>query len=157
MKNRSKIKLLLLTLLMLMLASFPAQGAKLNKTKLQLTDRKKNQMVLKNTKKKTTWKSANKAIVTVTKKGKVTAKKVGTTKVTAKIGSKKYVCKITVKAKKSGTSSGSFKASAGVVYWTPGGTVYHLSRNCSTLSRSRTVYSGSISDSGKARVCKVCG
>ena len=45
----------------------------------------------------------------------------------------------------------------GTVYWTPSGSVYHYSRYCSTLSRSRTIYSGSISSSGKSRGCSVCG
>lgn len=45
----------------------------------------------------------------------------------------------------------------GTVYWTPSGEVYHYSRNCRTLSRSRTVYSGTISQSNKSRGCLVCG
>ncbi len=48
--------------------------------------------------KKVTWSSSNKKIATVTNKGKVTGKKKGTTKITAKVsGTKlKAVCKITV-------------------------------------------------------------
>lgn len=42
------------------------------------------------------------------------------------------------------------------VYWTPGGSVYHYMRNCSTLSNSTTVKSGTVAQSGKARGCKVC-
>ena len=45
----------------------------------------------------------------------------------------------------------------GTVYWTPNGSVYHYSRSCSTLSRSRVVYEGTIAESGKPRSCKVCG
>ena len=52
----------------------------------------------------------------------------------------------------SGGSSG-----GGIVYWTPNGEVYHLRRNCRTLARSRTVYSGTRAQSGKSRACKVCG
>ncbi len=44
-----------------------------------------------------TWKTSNKKIATVSKKGVVTAKKAGKVKITAKFGSKKLVCKITVK------------------------------------------------------------
>ena len=52
----------------------------------------------KATTKKITWKSSNKKIATVNKKGKVTAKKKGTVKITAKVKgtSKKATCKIIV-------------------------------------------------------------
>lgn len=42
------------------------------------------------------------------------------------------------------------------VYWTPNGEVYHSTPNCPSLSRSKTILSGSISDSGKSRGCKNC-
>lgn len=42
------------------------------------------------------------------------------------------------------------------VYWVPSGEVYHTSRNCSSLSRSKTILSGTISESGKPRKCKRC-
>lgn len=54
---------------------------------------------------------------------------------------------------KKGSSSGS---GSGTVYWTPNGSVYHSTRNCPTLSRSGTIRSGSVSQSGKSRKCKVC-
>lgn len=43
------------------------------------------------------------------------------------------------------------------VYWVPTGKVYHLKRDCSTLSRSTVIRSGTIAESKKSRVCKVCG
>lgn len=46
--------------------------------------------------------------------------------------------------------------SSETVYWTPNGEVYHSTANCRTLSRSKTIYSGTIEESGKARGCKVC-
>lgn len=107
--------------------------------------------------------SGNKKI-TVSKAGKVTIKeglKSGTYKV--KITIKSHECEgyyatafkktLTIKIKKPAkkTSSG-----GGTVYWVASGKVYHTSRNCPTLKRSRTVYSGSISKSGKSRACKVC-
>ncbi len=55
----------------------------------------------------------------------------------------------------SGSGSSGYSG-GGTVYWTPGGSVYHCTRYCSTLSRSKTIYSGSISESGKPRGCKVC-
>ena len=88
------------------------------------------------------WKSSNKKIATVSKKGVVKAKKKGKVKV---VNAKK-------KAKKKSSSS----SGGGTVYWTPYGSVYHCTDDCPTLSRSRTVYSGSVSQSGKSRPCKVC-
>lgn len=48
---------------------------------------------------------------------------------------------------------------AAIVYWTPGGKSYHNSRNCSTLSRSKTINEGPLSDAlaaGKSDPCNVC-
>lgn len=42
------------------------------------------------------------------------------------------------------------------VYWTPNGEVYHSTSSCPSLSRSKTVLSGSITESGKSRPCKNC-
>ena len=53
-------------------------------------------MKVKGTKKKVKWSSNKKTIATVTRKGKVTAKKQGTAVITAKIGKKKYKCKVKV-------------------------------------------------------------
>lgn len=44
----------------------------------------------------------------------------------------------------------------GTVYWTPGGSVYHSTSSCPTLSRSKTILSGSVSESGKNRCCERC-
>lgn len=44
----------------------------------------------------------------------------------------------------------------GTVYWTPNGEVYHSTSSCPSLSRSKTVLSGSIAESGKSRPCKNC-
>lgn len=42
------------------------------------------------------------------------------------------------------------------VYWTPNGEVYHSTADCPTLGRSKVINSGSVSQSGKSRPCKVC-
>ncbi len=52
---------------------------------------------VKGTKQKIKWKSSNKAVATVSSKGKVTAKKLGKATITATVGNKKYTCKVTVK------------------------------------------------------------
>lgn len=59
----------------------------------------------------------------------------------------------------SSEASFSEQEAAAVVYWTPGGKSYHNSRECSTLSRSKTINEGSLSDAlaaGKADPCDVC-
>ena len=151
---------------------------KLNKKKLNIYKGKTKKLILKNAIGKVKWKSQNKTIAKVNSKGKVTAKKKGKTTITAVYNGKKYKCKVTVYEKKSSSSntsgssgngssgkhSGSGSGSGGesnshkssTVYWTPSGEVYHSTRNCPTLSRSRIIYSGSISESGKSRGCKVC-
>lgn len=42
------------------------------------------------------------------------------------------------------------------VYWVPDGKSYHYSRNCSTLSRSKTILSGTLSQCPKSDPCDRC-
>lgn len=99
------------------------------------------------------WKSSNRKAI-VNKKGVVTARKTGTTKITVTMKSgKKATCTIKVKAKKKAKAK---KKGGGTVYWTPYGKVYHSTKDCPTLSRSRTIYSGPISECPKSRGCYVC-
>ena len=59
----------------------------------------------------------------------------------------------------SSEASSSGQEAADVVYWTPGGKSYHNSQECSTLSRSKTILSGSLNDAlnaGKDDPCNVC-
>ena len=88
----------------------------------------------------------------LTNKGKIKARRKGTTKITITTKSgKKITCTVKVSAKKK-TSKKNTKN----VYWVPNGSVYHSTSDCPTLSRSRTIYSGSKSKCPKARACKVC-
>ena len=77
--------------------SVEAASVKMNTTKKTLYVKKTYTLKVVGTKKKAKWSSSNKKVATVSSKGKVTAKKKGTATITAKIGSKKYKCKITVK------------------------------------------------------------
>lgn len=43
-----------------------------------------------------------------------------------------------------------------IVYWTPRGTSYHTTKDCSTLSRSKTILEGTLQESGKTDPCDVC-
>lgn len=79
------------------LESHATSKVKISKSKATITKGKTLQLKVKGTKKKVKWSSSKKAVATVNKKGKVTAKKAGKVTITAKIGKKKYRCKITVK------------------------------------------------------------
>jgi len=71
----------------------------LNKKKVTLYEGKTFVLKLKNNKKKVKWKSSDNKIVTVSKNGKLKAKKAGKATVTAKVGKRKYKCKVTVRKK----------------------------------------------------------
>lgn len=72
---------------------------KLNKKKVTLTVGKTCKLKVKGGKGKK-WKSSKKKVATVSKTGKVTAKKVGKTVISVKVGKKTLKCTVTVKAKK---------------------------------------------------------
>lgn len=69
---------------------------KLNATSVVIRPGKTKILKVTGTKKKISWSSSNKKVATVSSKGKVTAKKYGVTTITAKVGSKKYKCKVKV-------------------------------------------------------------
>ena len=52
-------------------------------------------------------------------------------------------------------SQGSTNSSS-TVYWTPNGKSYHTTKNCPTLSRSKTILEGTIEESGKYDPCDRC-
>ncbi len=82
---------------------FPMNGeaakAKLNKTNVTMTVGQQRKLKVKNTDKQIKWKSSKKKVAKVSKTGVVTAKREGTTVVTAKFGKKKLSCKVQVKEK----------------------------------------------------------
>lgn len=99
----SVVLVLALVLILVPTSASAAKKVKLNKTKVTLKVGKTVTLKLKNNKKKVKWTSSNKKVATVTSKGKVKAKKAGKATITAKVGKKKYKCKVTVQAKKSTT------------------------------------------------------
>ena len=116
MKKKSSLLLVLLTILTLFCAVPQVQAAvKLSKKTLVVTVGSKATLKVKGTTKKASWSTSNKKIATVTQKGVVTGLKAGTAKITAKIGTKKYTCAVTVSPKIKYTSykdpSGYFTAS----------------------------------------------
>ena len=105
-KHIHKLTLLFLTLCLVIAGaiSSPSRASaakiKLSKKSVTITKGKSVTLKLKGTKKKPKWSTSNKKVATVSKKGKVTGKKAGNAKITAKVGKKKYVCKVkVVKAK----------------------------------------------------------
>lgn len=108
MKNLRKsicAVLMLLTLTCCSLVVIPSLTApitaeaatiKINKKKLTLDKGKTFQLKITGTKKKVTWKSSKPSVAKVTSKGKVTGKKAGTAKITARVNGKKYTCTVKV-------------------------------------------------------------
>lgn len=95
--NKSLAITLILSLCLTLAAPVDAKSkVKLNITKATLSIGGSINLKLLNNKKKVTWKSSNKKVASVTKKGKVKAKKKGKASIVAKVGKKKYTCKITV-------------------------------------------------------------
>ncbi len=98
-------KIIVLTLCMaLVMGSFQTNvmakripKPKLNKKNITIMMGKTSRLKLKNNKKKVKWRSLNKKIATVTKKGLVKGKSEGKTTIVAKVGKKKYKCKVRVR------------------------------------------------------------
>lgn len=133
--------------------------AKLSKKSVKITVGKTYKLKVKYAKGDSVkkWTTSNKKIATVSKSGRIKAKKKGNVKITVKLKSgKKASCKVKVTAKKSKSTKKKSTVSRNTVYWTPGGSVYHSTSNCPTLSRSKVIYKGSVSVCPKSRPCKVC-
>lgn len=133
---------------------------KLNKKTFKLKSGKTKKLKVKCARgdKVKSWKSSNRKVASVSKKGKIKAKKRGKAIITVILKSgKRAKCKVIVKSSKKKKARKKSSGGSGKVYWTPSGKVYHVSRSCPTLSRSRVVHSGSIAQSHKSRCCKVCG
>ena len=78
---------------------FIVENPKINKTSLSLKTGKGSTLKISGTKQTVKWSSSNKAVCTVSSKGLVSAKGVGTAVVTASVGSYlKYRCNVTVTA-----------------------------------------------------------
>lgn len=71
-------------------------ATKINKKKVTLIKGQSTTLKITGNRKKIKWTSNKKSVATVNSSGKITAKKKGTAKITAKIGQKKYSCNIIV-------------------------------------------------------------
>ena len=78
---------------------FTAQAASaINKTKATIYNGKTLQLKVTGTTKTVRWSSSDNKVAKVSQKGLVTAKKVGSATITAKVGGRKLNCKVTVKS-----------------------------------------------------------
>lgn len=77
----------------------------LNKKKVTLAVGSTAKLRIKNTKKQVKWTSSRKKVATVSSQGVVCAKKKGTAKITAKVGKRKFVCRVRVVNKNTGSGS----------------------------------------------------
>ena len=104
----SKKRMLLLLSIMIMVLVFPAAASaktSINKKKATLEIGQTTSLKMLGSSKKATWSSSKKSVAVVSKKGVVTAKKAGTATITAKVGGKKYTCKVIVKKVASGSKT----------------------------------------------------
>lgn len=100
MNTKKKKFVLILTCCLCMSLFIPVRtqaSVKLNHTNLTLCRYHSCTLKLKGSTKKVTWKSSDKNIATVSKKGTVTAVTEGNAVITASVDNKKYKCKVTVK------------------------------------------------------------
>lgn len=98
MKRNKKILTVITILLLIVCMVVPVSAAgKINKKKVTLKVGQTLQLKVTGTKGKVKWKSSKKSVATVSSKGRVKAKKKGSATITAKVGKKKYTCKVTVK------------------------------------------------------------
>lgn len=98
--------LMVMVIAVMMLPVTANAATRLNRKKVTLKAGKTVQLKVKGTRTKVRWSSSNKKVATVSSKGKVKARKAGKATITAKVGNRKYRCRITVKTRTgSGTVS----------------------------------------------------
>lgn len=98
MKKSKKLLAIFTIMLLIVCMAVPVSAAgKINKKKVTLKVGQTLQLKVTGTKGKVKWTSSKKSVATVSSKGRVKAKKKGSATITAKIGKKKYTCKVTVK------------------------------------------------------------
>lgn len=100
MERVKKIVVTIMICIMAMALPLAASAANVNKGNKTVSVGHKIQLKVDGKSKNVKWITSNKKIATVTKKGQVTGKKVGTAKITAKVGKNTYFWKVSVKENK---------------------------------------------------------
>lgn len=135
-----------------------AAKMKLNKSSVTVAVGKKVSLKVKGTTKKVRWTTSKKAIASVSKKGVVTGKKAGKATITAKVGAKKFRCKVTVKksskVKNVSTTKLASKCSFTVKKYKKGVLICVKNNNSQTIDELRAVYtlktsSGKVIETGR--------
>ena len=100
MKQRKKAGILLMLVCLIITLALPVTAnaaVKINKTSVSVLRGKTYNLKITGTKKKIKWTSSNKKIATVSASGKIKGINKGRCNIYAKVGKKKYTCKLTVK------------------------------------------------------------
>lgn len=92
------VAVITIALIGVMTDSSYAGTVKLNKTKLSMHIGDAYKLKVKGTKSKVKWTSSNKKVAGISSKGKVYAKKIGSSTITAKVKSKRLKCRVRVKS-----------------------------------------------------------
>lgn len=98
-KGLKLLTALVVALSLIFTATLSASAAtvKISKTKASLYVGQTMTLKIKGTSSIVKWSTSKKTVATVSAKGRVIAKKAGTTKITGKVNGKKYTCTVTVK------------------------------------------------------------
>lgn len=119
-------------------------AAALNKTSIKVAKGAKEQVKVKGTKEKVTWKSADKSIATVDNQGYVKGIKKGSTKVYATVSGKKYTCNVKVESVSINSKSKTISVGSSFVL--------KLNGNTQKVSwSSSNIKVASVSSSGKVK------
>lgn len=100
MKQRKRVGILLMLVCLIITLALPVTAnaaVKINKTSVSVLRGKTYNLKITGTKKKIKWTSSNKKIATVSASGKIKGINKGRCNIYAKVGKKKYTCKVTVK------------------------------------------------------------
>lgn len=101
MKKTKKLLVVMAVLILCLMMVVPASAAiKISEKSITLIKGQRKTLRITGTSSKVNWSSNKKAVATVTPNGEVTVKKKGTAIITAKVGKKKYTCKVKVESPK---------------------------------------------------------
>lgn len=105
-----------------------ASKLRLNATKLSLKVGQSKQLKVRKKVKKVKWSSSKKSVVTVSKNGKIKAKKAGKATVYAKIGKTRLKCRVVVKNKEKTSKKSSSEKKVLVVYFSATGSTERVAK-----------------------------